>query len=452
MSTETIAAISTGSTNSGISIIRISGENAKKIIDKIFSNGKKLDHQKILYGKILKDGKTALDEVLVSYFKEPNSYTGEDVCEINCHGGRKIAIEVLELVISTKMARLAEPGEFSKRAFINGKMDLSKAEAIIDIINAKTTAQTNIAIKQLEGSIREKLLEIKEPLVEMIASIEVGIDYPEYEYDELKINQIESKLKAAMEKVAKLIDTYNNGRYVKNGVNVGIVGSPNSGKSSLLNMLTKSDKAIVTEIEGTTRDVVEEKVILGNLEINLYDTAGIRETEDVVEIIGINKSLKILEGSDIVLLIIDNIKGISEEDKKIIKMLEDKKKEYIVCLNKIDVSREKKGLNELENAVYISAKTGEGTEELERIISEKFNILKYNENEENIIINERHKELLKGASQSLQYALEEINNGSTIELITINITEALNYINNITGESASEDVIKKVFEKFCLGK
>ena len=450
MSTETITAISTGGTNSGINIIRISGENSFKIIQEIFSNYNKLDHQKIIYGKILKENKYIVDEVLVSYFKAPNSYTGEDICEINCHGGRKVTKDILNLIIETGLARLAEPGEFSKRAFINGKMDLSKAEAVIDIINAKTNIQANVATKQLEGSIKNKIDILKLPLINMIANIEVGIDYPEYEYDELGTEQIHSQIVEVLNGVEDLIDTYNKGRYIKNGINIGIIGSPNSGKSSLLNYLSNSDRAIVTDIAGTTRDVIEEKIILGDLEVNLFDTAGIRKTEDIVENIGINKSIETIDNSDLILLMVDSTKGIEQEDKNIIEMLKQKEKPYIICFNKIDISRENKEEN--EEYIYISAKTGKGIDKLEQIISDRFNLIKYNNNEELILINERHKIALGKCRDNLLSAKKQIEEGQTIDLITIDITEALQNINSITGEDVSEEVVNQIFEKFCLGK
>ena len=450
MSTETITAISTGGTNSGINIIRISGENSFKIIQEIFSNYNKLDHQKIIYGKILKENKYIVDEVLVSYFKAPNSYTGEDICEINCHGGRKVTRDILNLIIETGLARLAEPGEFSKRAFINGKMDLSKAEAVIDIINAKTNIQANVATKQLEGSIKNKIDILKLPLINMIANIEVGIDYPEYEYDELGTEQIHSQIVEVLNGVEDLIDTYNKGRYIKNGINIGIIGSPNSGKSSLLNYLSNSDRAIVTDIAGTTRDVIEEKIILGDLEVNLFDTAGIRKTEDIVENIGINKSIETIDNSDLILLMVDSTKGIEQEDKNIIEMLKQKEKPYIICFNKIDISRENK--EEKEEYIYISAKTGKGIDKLEQIISDRFNLIKYNNNEELILINERHKIALGKCRDNLLSAKKQIEEGQTIDLITIDITEALQNINSITGEDVSEEVVNQIFEKFCLGK
>lgn len=450
MSTETITAISTGGTNSGINIIRISGENSFKIIQEIFSNYNKLDHQKIIYGKILKENKYIVDEVLVSYFKAPNSYTGEDICEINCHGGRKVTRDILNLIIETGLARLAEPGEFSKRAFINGKMDLSKAEAVIDIINAKTNIQANVATKQLEGSIKNKIDILKLPLINMIANIEVGIDYPEYEYDELGTEQIHSQIVEVLNGVEDLIDTYNKGRYIKNGINIGIIGSPNSGKSSLLNYLSNSDRAIVTDIAGTTRDVIEEKIILGDLEVNLFDTAGIRKTEDIVENIGINKSIETIDNSDLILLMVDSTKGIEQEDKNIIEMLKQKEKPYIICFNKIDISRENK--EKKEEYIYISAKTGKGIDKLEQIISDRFNLIKYNNNEELILINERHKIALGKCRDNLLSAKKQIEEGQTIDLITIDITEALQNINSITGEDVSEEVVNQIFEKFCLGK
>ena len=269
MLTETIAAISTGGNSSGINIIRISGNDSKKIIDKIFKSKSKLDHQKIIYGKIVNPSNNGIiDEVLVSYFKAPNSFTGEDICEINCHGGRKVTLEILNLVIQAG-ARLAEPGEFSKRAFLNGKMDLSKAEAIVDIINAKTSIQTKIATNQLEGSIYNLIEKIREKLVTLMAEIEVSIDYPEYDYEEISNQMLKERIESIVKEIDRLIKTYNDGKYIKEGVNLAIVGNTNVGKSSLLNTLLNEEKAIVTDIEGTTRDVIEETLVIGNLFLNI---------------------------------------------------------------------------------------------------------------------------------------------------------------------------------------
>lgn len=454
MLTNTIAAISTGDSNSGINIIRISGKNSKNIIDEIFTNSKKLEHQKIIYGKIKdkKDGRI-IDEVLVSYFKAPNSYTGEDVCEINCHGGRKVTTEILNLIITDKRARIAEPGEFSKIAFLNGKMDLSKAEAIIDLINAKTKLQTDIAAKQLQGSILQDVNKIKEVVIEIMASIEVSIDYPEYEYDELSNEQIIIKLKEDLKQIQILLNNYEKGKYIKNGINVGIIGAPNSGKSSLLNALVKQERAIVTEIEGTTRDVIEEKIILGNMELNLFDTAGIRETKDVIEKLGINKSMEVIDKMDVILFVIDITKDLKKEEKNILETIKDKR--IIACLNKVDISYEatfdRKELN-TPYVIEMSAKTGYGISDLEKILNDIFNTIDYTNNEESVIINERHKELLTKAKDNIQQAIEQLNTGKQIELVEINLKEAVDNINQITGENATEEVLNKIFEKFCLGK
>lgn len=454
MLTNTIAAISTGDSNSGINIIRISGKNSKNIIDEIFTNSKKLEHQKIIYGKIKdkKDGRI-IDEVLVSYFKAPNSYTGEDVCEINCHGGRKVTTEILNLIITDKRARIAEPGEFSKIAFLNGKMDLSKAEAIIDLINAKTKLQTDIAARQLQGSILQDVNKIKEVVIEIMANIEVSIDYPEYEYDELSNEQIINKLKEELKQIQILLNNYEKGKYIKNGINVGIIGAPNSGKSSLLNALVKQERAIVTEIEGTTRDVIEEKIILGNMELNLFDTAGIRETKDIIEKLGINKSMEVIDKMDVILFVIDITKDFKKEERDILETIKDKR--IIACLNKADISCEatfdRKELN-TPYVIEISAKTGYGISDLEKILNDIFNTIDYTNNEESVIINERHKELLTKAKDNIQQAMEELNVGKQIELVEISLKESVDNINQITGENATEEVLNKIFEKFCLGK
>lgn len=454
MLTDTIVAISTGNSNSGINIIRVSGINAKNIVSEIFTGSKKLKHQKIIYGNII-DKKTnrIIDEVLVSYFKAPNSYTGEEVCEINCHGGRKITSEILKLIIKDKRVRMAEPGEFSKIAFLNGKMDLSKAEAIIDIINAKTKLQTDIASAQIQGSIKQNISKTKENLVETIANIEVGIDYPEYEYEELNHAQITKRLNNDLDNIQNLLNTYDKGKYIKNGINVGIIGSPNSGKSSLLNMLSKQERAIVTEIEGTTRDIIEEKVILGDIELNIFDTAGIRESKDLIETIGIKKSIEIIDKMDIILFVIDCTKELSKQDEKIIKMLDNKK--HIACLNKKDLLYESKiDKNKLKTPyiIEISAKTGEGIKELEQMLNNIFNTINYTNNQELVVINERHKELLTKAKKNIQEAIADLCCNKQIDLIDIHLKEALENINGITGESASEEVIKRIFERFCLGK
>lgn len=457
MLTETIAAISTGGTSSGINIIRISGKNAKNIIDKIYTNKDKLDHQKIIYGKIVNPStKEIVDEVLVSYFKEPNSFTGEDVCEINCHGGRKVTLDILNLVVQNG-ARLAEPGEFSKRAFLNGKMDLSKAEAIIDVINAKTSAQAKIATNQLQGGLYQKVEDIRDKLVTLMAEIEVSIDYPEYDYEEISNEKIIERINKVESEIASLIKTYDDGKYIKDGINLAIVGNTNVGKSSLLNTLLKEEKAIVTDIEGTTRDVIEETLVIGNLVLNVSDTAGIRETDDIVEAIGVTKSLKAIEETDIVIYLIDITRGIEAKDIELLNKIKDLNKPYIIGLNKIDISREK--LNEIlqqlksyNNVLPISTASGEGITELKETIENMFNIKDFDSEQNRIIVNERHKYLLQLAKESLIKAREISNMGESLDIAAIDIKQATSLLGEITGKDASIDVVNRIFEKFCLGK
>ena len=455
MLTDTIAAISTGGNNSGINIIRISGEYSKKIIDKIFTGASKLDHQKIIYGKI-KDDDKIVDEVLVSYFKSPNSFTGEDICEINCHGGRRVTLDILELVLSNG-ARIAEPGEFSKRAFLNGKMDLSKAEGIIDLINAKTKLQTRIATEQLEGELYTAINKEREKLIEMLAQIEVSIDYPEYDYEELENDEIKNKLTDIADMLKAYINSYENGKYIKEGINVAILGGTNAGKSSLLNTLAKSEKAIVTDIEGTTRDIVEETIILDNIVLNIFDTAGIRETDDVVEKIGIKRSIEIIDKVDFVIMVIDVTKGITQNDIDILEKINQKNKKYIVCLNKVDVSREKikeieKNIQSPESVIETSFLTKEGIDTLKEKIGHIFNLGQIETNEEIVIVNQRHKELLEKSYDSIMNAIDEVNKNLGVDIAEINIKNAARYLGEILGQEVTNDIINKIFEKFCLGK
>ena len=455
MLTDTIAAISTGGNNTGINIIRISGEKSKKIIDKIFTKSSKLAHQKIIYGKI-KNEERGIDEVLVSYFKAPNSFTGEDICEINCHGGRRVTLDVLELVIKNG-ARIAEPGEFSKRAFLNGKMDLSKAESIIDVINAKTKLQTKIATQQLEGGLYDVVTEQRNKLIELLAQIEVSIDYPEYDYEELENNEIYNLLLEIGGNIKKYIDSYEEGKYIKDGINVAILGGTNAGKSSLLNLLSNSEKAIVTDIEGTTRDIVEETVVLGDVVLNIFDTAGIRKTDDVVEKIGIQRSIEIIDKVDLVIVVVDITKGITKNDLDIIEKIKEKNKKYIVCLNKVDISCEnyEEILNVIgssKNVFKTSFLSKEGIDILKNEIVSMFNLGQIKANDDILVVNQRHKELLEKSYNSLNKAMSEIEKNIGVDIAEIDIKEAGRYLGEIIGEEVTTDVINKIFEKFCLGK
>ncbi len=454
----TIAAIGTALSNSGISIIRISGKDSLNVISKIFSSKSKLEPNHIIFGKIKKD-KAVLDNVLVSYFKAPHSYTGEDVCEINCHGGNEITKEILQLVLDNG-ATLAEPGEFSKRAFLNGKMDLSQAEAVINLINAKTRTESRIAAKNLEGDLSKKIRELREELVELMAKIEVSVDYPEYDYDEVIPSSIVSLLDKKIAEITKILDTYDHGRYIKNGVNVAILGKPNVGKSSLLNNLANYEKAIVTDIPGTTRDIVEETINIGNVVLNISDTAGIRDTDDIIEKIGVEKSLKVLEEMDLVLYIINGEDGVSKEDFEILSKIQNKGLKYITAINKMDKTEKSKLdiiLNELKNndikvPVLISVEENTGIDNLKKEIVNMFNISDLDYTHELIITNERHKNLLKKAVDYLVDAKNEINLGQPIDIVSIYVKKATKTLGEIIGADVNQDIISKIFEKFCLGK
>lgn len=454
----TIAAIGTALSNSGISIIRISGKDSLNIVKKIFKSGNNLRKNSIVFGKIIYDNEF-IDNVLVSYFQAPHSYTGEDVCEINCHGGTQITKQILEIVLENG-ARLAEPGEFSKRAFLNGKMDLSQAEAVINLINAKTQTETRIAAKNLEGNLSKKVKELREELVELMAKIEVSVDYPEYDYEEVEPTSIIELLDKKVNEINNILNTYEHGKYIKNGVNVAILGKPNVGKSSLLNNLANYDKAIVTDIPGTTRDIVEETINLGDIVLNISDTAGIRDTDDIIEKIGVEKSLKILEEMDLVIYIINGEDGISKEDFEILSKIQNEGLKYILAINKIDVASKNvlNGIldeikqNELNDPIFISVQENKGIDKLKDEIIKLFNSNDLDYAHELIITNERHKDLLKKSVDYLNDAKKEISLGQPIDIVSIYVKKATKTLGEIIGADVTEDIISKIFEKFCLGK
>jgi len=454
----TIAAIGTALSNSGISIIRLSGKDSLNIINKIFKSSAKLEPNHIIYGKIV-DNNEVIDNVLVSYFKAPHSYTGEDVCEINCHGGNQITKEILEIVLENG-ATLAEPGEFSKRAFLNGKMDLSQAEAVINLINAKTKTETRIAAKNMEGDLSKKIRELREELVELMAHIEVSVDYPEYDYEEVEPTSIVSLLDKKINEIDNIVKTYEHGKYIKNGVNVAILGKPNVGKSSLLNNLANYEKAIVTDIPGTTRDIVEETINLGNIVLNISDTAGIRDTDDIIEKIGVEKSIKILEEMDLVLYLINGQEGVSKEDFEILSKIQNKGLKYITVINKMDLT-EKSVLggilgelnkNGIKEPICISVENNEGIDNLKNEIIELFDANDLDYSHELIITNERHKDLLKKAIGYLKDAQKEIAFGQPIDIVSIYVKKSTKTLGEIIGADVTQDIIAKIFEKFCLGK
>lgn len=452
----TIAAISTAMGNSGIGIIRMSGDKSFDIIKKIFkTKTEKVDIKPntINYGHIV-SGDEIIDEVLVSFFKSPKSFTTENMVEINSHGGIVIMNKILDLCLKNG-AELAEPGEFTKRAFLNGRIDLSQAEAIVDIINAKSEKEAKASVKQLNGYLSNRLRKIKDKIMEVLVDIEASIDYPEYDIEEVTENRVTNSMKEIKEELNDLRKTFDNGKLIKEGIKVAIIGRPNAGKSSLLNAILKEDRAIVTEIEGTTRDTIEEFIQIDGIPIKIIDTAGIRETENIVEQIGITKSKEVANEADLVITIIDSSKELSKEDIEILKFIKDKK--AIILLNKMDldtkVTHEKiiKIVNNKE-ILDISALNKEGIEELFETIS---NMYKFNEIEIDdsvTITNNRHKNAIENMIKSVEKAEDAINRKMPIDVVTIHITDILGEMGKITGESVSEDVINEIFKKFCLGK
>ncbi len=450
----TIVAISTAPGIGGIGIIRMSGKDCFKVLDKIFKPINKSAEKgyTIKYGKIL-DDEEIIDEVLVSYFLEPRSYTTENMCEINSHGGNIIMRKILDLCLKNG-AELAEPGEFTKRAFLNGRIDLTQAEAVIDVINSKSDKEVEASINQLEGNLSKKIKEIREDLISGLADIEVSIDYPEYDEVEITNKKIIDILEKNEKKLIKLEKSFINGKILREGVKTAIIGRPNAGKSSLLNLLLNEERAIVTDIEGTTRDTIEEYMTIGGVPFKIIDTAGIRDTNDTVEKIGVKKAIDIANKSDLIIAIFDITREINDEDRNILQIL--KNKNSIILLNKIDLNDQKvedKIFYEYsKNIVKISTKTQDGFDDLIKIMQKLTEMEEINIDGENIIINSRHRALVIRAEESLKKAKETLENGMPIDVISIYIKEILEELGKITGESVTDDVISEIFSKFCLGK
>ena len=455
---DTIAAIATASGNSGIGIIRVSGDEAVEIVDKIFksvNSDKKLVNVKshtINYGHIV-DNDKVIDEVLVSVMNGPHSYTGEDVVEINCHGGMIVIRKILEIVLKNG-ARTAEPGEFTKRAFLNGRMDLSQAEAVMDVINAKNEFALSSSIEQLNGRVSEKIKSLRKKIIYNIAFIESALDDPEH----ISIDGYSDKLSKILEEVngelSRLINNFDNGRIVKEGVKTVILGKPNAGKSSLLNLLLGKERAIVTDIEGTTRDTLEESINLNGVFLNLIDTAGIRDSEDVVEQIGVNKAKELAEKSDLVIFVADASKELDENDKEIINLIKDK--QAIVLLNKSDLGTiiNEKNVSEFDNkpVITFSAKTGDGLDELENKIRDLFYEGKVKYTDELYITNARQKESLINAKNSIEEVIKSVENDMPEDFYSIDLMDAYTYLGQIIGESVEDDLVNEIFSKFCMGK
>ena len=435
----------------------MSGDKTFDVLEKIFKAKHPEDISKIKgytmkYGYIVENEKI-IDEVLVSYFKNPKSYTTEDMCEINSHGGNVIMRKILDLCLENG-AELAEPGEFTKRAFLNGRIDLSQAESVIDIINAKTDREVKEGVKQLEGYLKKDIKEIKDYVLDLMTNIEVSIDYPEYDTPEVLEEDLRNKMEIILKKLKSLEKSFDNGKIIKEGIKTAIVGRPNAGKSSLLNAILKEDRAIVTEYEGTTRDTIEEFVSINGIPLKLIDTAGIRDTKNEIEKIGIEKSRKMAKEADLVILIIDSSKELTKEDYEILNIVNPKK--TIVILNKMDleprIDEKTEKIVDFKNVIKISALKQEGIDLLYEKISELFKLNEINLENETIITNERHKTLIKKAIINLNKAKESLDKNMPIDIVAIGLKNILTNLGEITGEEASEEIINEIFSRFCLGK
>ena len=455
---DTIAAIATAMSPSGIGIVRISGSKSVEIVDKIFTMKNKnlrfsdVKSHTVSYG-FIKKGNEVIDEVMVLKMLAPSSYTKEDTVEIDCHGGIKVMQDILNTVVSAG-ARPAEPGEFTKRAFLNGRIDLSSAEAVIDLINSKNEFARKSSVSQVQGSVYKKISSCRAIILEQTAFIEAALDDPEHYTLDGYYEKINNVVCGLIDETEKLIKSYNNGSMLQEGIQTAIVGKPNAGKSSLLNALAKKEKAIVTDIEGTTRDVIEQHIKLGELSLNIIDTAGIRKSDDVIEQIGVEKAKNIIEEADLVLFVVDSSRELDTNDREIIELLYDKK--AIVLFNKTDIENViseddvKKLLD--KSIIPISAKEKEGIEELEKTIEEMFALGDISFNDEIYITNERQRLCLEKALNSLRLVKTGIENEMPEDFLSIDLQSAYEALGEITGESVGEDLIDEIFSKFCMGK
>ena len=458
MKTDTIAAIATAMSNSGIGIVRISGDEALEVADRIFRPKKgsrkvsDMETHTIHYGYVT-DGDEVIDEVMLLIMKAPRSYTCEDTIEIDCHGGVLVMKKILETVLKYG-ARPAEPGEFTKRAFLNGRIDLSQAESVIDVINAQNELALKSSVSQLQGAVLEKIKNIRAVVLHEIAFIESALDDPEHVSLDGYPEQLHGIMSDAHAKVKKLLDSSDNGKMLKEGINTAIVGKPNAGKSSLLNILVGEERAIVTEIAGTTRDILQEQIQIGGIGLNVIDTAGIHDTEDIVEKIGVNKSREYIEKADLIIYVVDSSTKLDENDQEIIEAIQDKK--AIVLLNKSDLDTKtdatvlEKRLN--KPILSISAKNNTGIHELEKLIEEMFFSGKLSFNDEVYITNIRQKNALAEAESSLKMVLQSIDDGMPEDFFTIDMMNAYEVLGTIIGESVGEDLVNEIFSKFCMGK
>ena len=448
-----IAAISSATGEAGIGIVRMTGEGCVDVLDSVFKRANEsadLINRKMTYGHIVDDNEI-VDEVLVCYMKAPHTYTREDVVEIYTHGGVVAVRKVLEVLLNNG-ARLAEAGEFTKRAFLNGRIDLSQAEAIIDMIKAKTDKAYSVSMKQLEGSVNRNIKQLRDKLLDMLSHVEYSINFTEDMQDELDNTPVLNEGNEVLDKLKKLSESANRGRIIRDGINTTIIGKPNVGKSSLLNALLKENRAIVTDIPGTTRDVIEEYIDLDGISLKINDTAGIRDTEDIVEKIGVEKSVSFISDSDLIIAIFDSSREFDDEDRKILDLIRDKKS--IVLLNKIDLDG---GFDVDENlegieVIHTSIKNNEGIEDLENKIIEMFNDGYIEANNDNIITNIRHRDIINKAIKSLESSLHDMEAGVPIDCFEVDLRNAWEILGEITGETVDDDVLNKIFSDFCIGK
>lgn len=455
---DTIAAIATAPGEGGIGIIRISGEKSLQVANDIFKSvsGKKIEEynaRTLIYGHIL-DGEKTIDEVLVAYMKGPNSYTTEDVIEINCHGGFISVKKILELVLS-KDVRLADQGEFTKRAFLNGRIDLAQAEAIIDVINAKTEMAHTVAQSQLEGSLSKKIKDLRFGITEMLAHITVSIDFPDEDVEHITYNTLKEKSLELQKEINKLYDTAESGKILRDGLKTVIVGKPNVGKSSLLNAVLGENRAIVTDIPGTTRDVIEEFVNIKGIPLKIVDTAGIRETEDVVEKIGVEKSKEFFNSADLSIVVLDSSRELEIEDIEILEAVQPNK--TIVLLNKtdldqvIDIEKIKQFVDE-KNIITISALQHEGIEKIHDKIEDMVFEGTVRNSSDLVVTNSRHKDALYKAKQSISDALTAIDSYMPLDFIEVDFKNIWDYLGYINGDTVTEDLLDTIFSNFCIGK
>lgn len=446
---DTIVAISTSVGEGAISIIRLSGHDALNIASKVFTKDlTKVDSHTIHYGFITSNNEK-IDEVLVSVMKAPKTFTREDIVEINCHGGIATTNKVLEVLLENG-ARLAEPGEFTKRAFLNGRIDLLEAEATMDLISSKAESARKISINTLTGETSNLIKNLRSELVKIISNIEVNIDYPEYEDIEVLTNEsILPDIKKFKEKLEEIIKKSEDSKVIKEGIRVGIIGRPNVGKSSLLNSLLEEEKAIVTDVPGTTRDIVEGSLIVSGIPLNIIDTAGIRKTEDTVEKIGVEKSLKIIDTSDLLIYILNNNEEITEEEKEILEKTKNKKR--IIVVNKIDL---KTKLNKklLDSYIEISVKENIGIDKIKDEIKRLFSIGEISTNDMTYLSNARSIALLKKSLNNINDAINEINNNNPIDIVELSLKESWNNLGEVIGETYTDELLDELFSRFCLGK